>query len=132
MARDSLDRASAARLASTDDSERGAEDAKTVLLIDYPRREVPETLARAGYEVVVEGGPQPKDYFGFTVEGDHVSQVRLGLTPEHADIVYVYRPAEELPETVEQARRIGAGLCVRGRIGRCPQDSGRRRTGLCR
>ena len=86
------------------------QDARTVLLIDYPRREVPETLARAGYEVVVEGGPKPEDYFGFTVEGDHVNEVRLGLTPEHADIVYVYRPAEELPEIVEQARRIGAGI----------------------
>jgi|1185.fasta_scaffold40138_3 predicted CoA-binding protein len=83
-------------------------DAKTVLLIDFPSREVPDSLARAGYEVVVQGGPKPEDYFGFTAEGDHVSERRLGLAPEHADIVYVYRPAEELAEIVEKARQIRA------------------------
>jgi predicted CoA-binding protein len=83
-------------------------DAKTVLLIDYPSRDVPDALARAGYEVVVQGGPGPEDYFSFSVEEDRVTELPMRLSPEHADIVYVYRPAEELPEIVEHARRIGA------------------------
>ena len=35
--------------------------AGTVLVIDWPHREVPETLARAGLRVVVRGGPGLKD-----------------------------------------------------------------------
>src|SRR5215217_5862004 len=82
--------------------------ARTVLLIDFPSRDVPDTLARAVYEVVVQGGPEPEDYFGFSVEGDEISEQRTGSAPQHADIVYVYRPDEELPGIVEQAQRIGA------------------------
>jgi hypothetical protein len=32
------------------------ESANSVLLLDWPSRDAPDTLARAGYEVVVKGG----------------------------------------------------------------------------
>ncbi len=34
----------------------------TVLVIDWPTKDVPETLTRAGLRVVVRGGPGPEDY----------------------------------------------------------------------
>jgi hypothetical protein len=38
------------------------EAVKTVLIIDWPSKEVPEMLATAGLNVVVRGGPGPEDY----------------------------------------------------------------------
>ena len=35
---------------------------ETVLVIDWPSKEVPELLARARPRVVVRGGPGPEDY----------------------------------------------------------------------
>jgi hypothetical protein len=35
---------------------------ETVLVIDWPSKDVPESLARAGLNVVVRGGPGPEDY----------------------------------------------------------------------
>ena len=35
---------------------------ETVLVIDWPSKEVPELLARARLRVVVRGGPGPEDY----------------------------------------------------------------------
>jgi predicted CoA-binding protein len=69
---------------------------------------VPDTLARAGYEVVVHGGPAPDDYSAYVVEGGEVVVRRTGSPPERADLVYSYRPLDELPEIVEQAGRLGA------------------------
>jgi hypothetical protein len=33
--------------------------ARTVVVVDWPSRDVPDTLARAGYTVLVKGGPGP-------------------------------------------------------------------------
>ena len=35
--------------------------AESILVIDWPTEELPETLARAGYVVVVKAGPGPDD-----------------------------------------------------------------------
>ena len=35
---------------------------ETVLVIDWPSKEVPELLARARLRVLVRGGPGPEDY----------------------------------------------------------------------
>ncbi len=35
---------------------------ETVLVTDWPSRDVPEALVRAGFHVVVHGGPGPEDY----------------------------------------------------------------------
>jgi hypothetical protein len=40
---------------------------QTILVIDWPSKEVPETLARAGFRVVVRGGPGPEDLLGVRV-----------------------------------------------------------------
>jgi hypothetical protein len=38
------------------------ESMRTILLIDYPGRVVPETLARAGFDVRTHEGPGPMEY----------------------------------------------------------------------
>jgi predicted CoA-binding protein len=82
-------------------------DATTIVLVDWPSRDVPDTLARAGYGVVVHGGPAPDDYSVYLVEKGQVV-VRRTDPPEQADVVYSYRPLDELPSIVEQAQRLGA------------------------
>ena len=82
--------------------------ARSFLVVDWPTRDVPDTLARAGYDVVVHGGPAPDDYTAYDVAGDDVVRRKVGRPPEHADVVYTHRPLDELPEVVEAARSVGA------------------------
>jgi predicted CoA-binding protein len=83
-------------------------DATTVLVVDWPSRDVPVTLAAAGYTVVVNGGPGPEDYTACQVRDGEVVDRHLGQAPAHADLVYSHRPLEELPGIVAVAREIGA------------------------
>jgi len=82
--------------------------AKTILVIDFPSPDVPETLARSLFRTVVKGGPGPKDYSLYTVERGSVLVLKVGSPPAHADLVYVHRPVAELAGIVEQARSLGA------------------------
>jgi predicted CoA-binding protein len=79
-----------------------------VLLIDWPNRDVPDSLARAGYRVASKEGPGVEDYKAYELNGAEVVTRNLGAEPDHADLVYTYRPFDELPEIVEFARHIGA------------------------
>jgi predicted CoA-binding protein len=78
------------------------------MLIDWPSRDVPDSLARAGYRVVSHDGPGVEDYNAYESNGGEVSVRNLGAAPDHADLVYTHRPFEELPEILEFAQRIGA------------------------
>jgi predicted CoA-binding protein len=82
--------------------------ARSVLVIDWPSREVPVSLARAGYEVIVRGGPGPADYSVYAAAGDQVTARPAGRAPEHVDLVYCHRPVEELPGIAAMARELGA------------------------
>ena len=82
--------------------------ARSFLVVDWPTRDVPDTLAGAGYEVVVHGGPGPEDYTAYEVAGTEVVERRVGRPPAHADVVYSFRPLEELPEIVAMAQTVGA------------------------
>ena len=82
--------------------------ARTVVVIDWPTKDVPETLARAGYTVLVKGGPEPDNYSAYEVQGTEVVSRRTGEAPAAADLVYSYRPIEELPGIVALAQRLGA------------------------
>jgi predicted CoA-binding protein len=82
--------------------------AGTILLVDWPSRDVPETLARAGYVVFVKGGPEPDNYSVYEVrDAKAVSRPGSG-PPAHADLVYSHRPIGELPGIVALARQVGA------------------------
>ena len=82
--------------------------ARTVVVIDWPTKDVPEALARAGYTVLVKGGPEPDNYSAYEVQGTEVVSRRTGEAPAAADLVYSYRPIEELPGIVALAQRLGA------------------------
>jgi len=82
--------------------------ADSILLVDWPSKDVPETLSRAGYTVFVKGGPEPTDYSAYEVRGDEVVHRPVGRPPAHADLVYSYRPLTELPAIVTLARQVGA------------------------
>jgi predicted CoA-binding protein len=83
-------------------------ESKSILLIDWPSRDVPDSLARAGHEVVVQGGPEPDHYNEYVATDGQVDVRYVGHAPEHADLVYSYRPIDELPEIADQARNLGA------------------------
>jgi predicted CoA-binding protein len=88
--------------------ERVLNETRSVLLIDWPSRDVPDTLARAGYAVTVSGGPEPDNFSVYEVVGDELVVRHVGRPPEHAQLVYAHRPMEELPDVIAAARRVGA------------------------
>lgn len=87
--------------------------ASTVLVVDWPSREVPNTLAAAGYSVVVRGGPEPDNYSAYELRAGEVVTRRLSRAPERADVVYCHRPLAELAGIVALARELGAATVWR-------------------
>ena len=79
---------------------------KTVLLIDWPSRDVPDTLARSHFTVISNDGPD--EYNAYDVEGGEVRVRDVGQLPKTADLVYTHRPIDELPDIVNTAKAVGA------------------------
>ena len=89
------------------------QSAETILVIDWPSKEVPETLVLAGLHVVVRGGPGPEDYSTYRINKNEANDGKAvarepGRAPERADLIYSYRPLDELPEIVATAKSLGA------------------------
>jgi hypothetical protein len=84
------------------------ESCRRVLLVDWPSRDVPDALVRAGHTVFVKSGPGPDDYAAQELRDGQVVG-RPGLSrPTSADLVYAYRPVDELPSIISLARELGA------------------------
>jgi predicted CoA-binding protein len=84
---------------------------RTVLVVDWPSRDVPDALARAGLEVVVRGGPGPNDFSAYRLDPEHPGQLvvrPLDAAPEQVDLVYAHRPLVELAAIVDVARALRA------------------------
>jgi predicted CoA-binding protein len=79
---------------------------KAVLLIDWPSRDVPDTLARSGFTVVSNDGPD--EYNAYEVQGGEVRVREVGQLPKQADLVYTHRPTDELQEIVDTAKAVAA------------------------
>jgi predicted CoA-binding protein len=94
-------------------AERTLRSARQVLLVDWPSREVPQALAEAGYAVVVKGGPEADAFTSWHLAGGEVRRRDLGGPLDHADLVYAYRPLDELPGIVQTALRLGASAVWR-------------------
>lgn len=63
-------------------------DATSVYVIDWPSRDIPESLARAGIETFVHGGPRPDDVDVYAVgDGGAVVATKRGSPPDRADVV---------------------------------------------
>jgi predicted CoA-binding protein len=81
---------------------------RTVLVVDWPSRDVPESFVRDGYVTYVHGGPEPTDYSVFETRDDAIVERSVDHAPERVDLVYVYRPVDELPGIVAFACGLGA------------------------
>jgi len=81
---------------------------KTVLVIDWPSKDVPEALTVAGFHVHVRGGPGPNDYSVYELKEGGIVERHVGRPPEHAELVYSYRPLSELPQIVATAKALRA------------------------
>lgn len=79
---------------------------RTVVLVDWPSRDVPDSLARAGFTVVSADGPD--EYNAYELVGDEVRPRPVDGLPDKADMVYTHRPIDEMPEIVEMATSLGA------------------------
>lgn len=82
--------------------------ASIIAVVDWPSRDVPETLARAGYTVLVKGGPGSADYSVYEIRGGEAVPRPAGEPPARADLVYAHRPVAELPGIASIARQLGA------------------------
>lgn len=90
------------------EAEQILESADGVLVVDWPSRDVPDTLVGAGYDVVVKGGPGPDDYSAHELRDGRVVVAPLGRPPARVELVYCHRPPEELPGILAVAKAIGA------------------------
>ena len=93
-------------LARMSDGARLLAGVRSVVLIDWPSRDVPDALARAGFTVISNDGPD--EYNAYEVDGGVVTPRDVGRLPDRADLVYTHRPIDELPEIVETAGALGA------------------------
>jgi predicted CoA-binding protein len=80
----------------------------SILLIDYPGRVVPDTLARSGFDVTAHEGPGPEEYYRYSVDGDEIAKSQGAGPPAAVDLVFSHRPLDELAPIVEEAVRLGA------------------------
>jgi hypothetical protein len=78
-----------------------------VVVVDWPTRDVPDTLARAGLTCTVKSGPAPDDYTAYELR-DGILATRRIARPSRADLVYAHRPLAELSTIVELARQLAA------------------------
>ena len=99
---------SAEALAALEAAARVLAKARSVLVIDWPSRDVPASLALAGYTVFVKGGPGPADYAAWELDDDEPVLRPLGREPGSVDLVYCHRPFGELPGIIALAGRLGA------------------------
>ena len=95
-------------LAALEAATRILAQARSTLVIDWPSRDVPESLAFAGYTVFVKGGPGPADYTVWELESGEPVSRPLGRALDRVDLVYCHRPLPELPGIIALAVRLGA------------------------
>jgi len=85
--------------------DRLLEQTNQILLIDWPGEDCPRALLRAGFTVF---GQEPGTWLRYELKHHQLLKHPLAETPSHADLVFCYRPVEELPEYLATAQKIGA------------------------
>jgi predicted CoA-binding protein len=80
----------------------------SVLIVDWPSKDVPDTLVRSGFTVLVKGGPEPDRYSAHELIDSEVVARQIGGPPAPVDLVYSHRPFDELPGIVALAQKFGA------------------------
>src|ERR1043166_3678133 len=87
------------------DAKQILEEATTVLVVGCPSADVPDTLVRAGFDVIVKG-PEP-DYVSLELAGDEISEHPVEV-PAKLDLVYVHCPVQDLRGIAMIARTLAA------------------------
>ena len=85
--------------------DRLLEQTDTVLLIDWPGEDCPRSIVRAGFAVF---GQEPNGWIRYEVRHYQLQKHPLTAPPAHVDLVFCYRPAEELPEYLATAQKLAA------------------------
>jgi predicted CoA-binding protein len=81
--------------------------ARHVVVQDYPDRDIPDSLTRAGFAVTIYGGPDPADIVVSELVDGAVVHRQTGRRPDSADLLYVYRPLAEIDGILADAQRLG-------------------------
>ena len=81
------------------------EEASSVLVVGCPSADVPDTLARAGFGVIVKTAAAR--YAAHELAGDEITQHPVEV-PASLDLVYVHCPVRDLPGVIMIARTLGA------------------------
>ena len=81
--------------------------ARHVVVQDYPDRDIPDSLTRAGFAVTIYGGPDPADIVVSELVDGAIVHRQTGRRPDRADLLYVYRPLAEIDGILTDAQRLG-------------------------
>ncbi len=81
--------------------------ARHVVVQDYPDRDIPDALTRAGLLVTIYGGPDPADVVVSELVDGAVVRRQTGRRPDRADLLYVFRPLGEIDGILTEAQRLG-------------------------
>ena len=81
--------------------------ARHVVVQDYPDRDIPDSLTRAGFAVTIYGGPDPADIVVSELVDGAIVHRQTGRRPESADLLYVYRPLAEIDGILTDAQLLG-------------------------
>ena len=81
--------------------------ARHVVVQDYPSKDIPDALTRAGLSVTIYGGPNEADVVASELVDGEVIARPVGHWPEAADLLFVYRPLTEIDGILADARRMG-------------------------
>ena len=93
--------------------------ARHVVVHDFPDRDIPDSLTRAGFTVTIYGGPDEADIVASELVGGDIVHRQTGQRPDRADLLYVYRPLAEIDGILADAQRMGVRT-----IWRQPDDGG--------
>ena len=85
--------------------DRLLEETDRVLLIDWPGEDCPRSMLRAGFTVF---GQEPTGWLRYELKHRQLHKHTVATPPTQVDLVFCYRPVEELPEYVATARTLGA------------------------
>lgn len=81
--------------------------ARHVVVHDFPDRDIPDSLTRAGFTVTIYGGPDEADIVVSELVDGVIVHRPTGRRPTSADLLYVYRPLAEIDGILADAQRLG-------------------------
>lgn len=88
-------------------------DARHVVVQDFPSRDIPDALTRAGLTVTIYGGPAETDVLLSELSDGTIVHRQVGHYPDQADLFYTYRPLAEIDAIVSEAQRLEASTLWR-------------------